>query len=181
MSNWKLDTVHTAAEFKVKHMGLSWVTGHVFGVTGEIEFDPENPESASYSGVLDVSTLTTGDKKRDGHLMSDDFFDVANHPEITFKSTEVKVMGGEEETATVKGELTIAGVTKEVELLVSFLGVAERPNQDGGSDKVAGFLLNSKIDRTEFGLDWNMPLPGGNMLVGNYVDIRIDIQAVEQA
>ena len=178
MAKWQIDTAHAFAEFKVKHMGIAWVTGHMFGVTGDIDYDPENPSQAKFNGKLDATTITTGNEMRDGHLKSDDFLDVDKHQFIEFKSTSVKLDG--ENDSKVKGELTIRGVTKEVELWVTFEGTIQKPNQEGGMDTVAAFMLTTTIDRKDFGLDWNMELPGGNWMVGDNVDIRVDVEAIQQ-
>jgi polyisoprenoid-binding protein YceI len=176
---WEIDPAHSSANFKVKHMGIAFVHGSITGVTGEINFVPENPGEASFSGKLDISTVTTGHEKRDGHLKGEEFFDVENYPEAEFESKEVEVESDTE--SEVKGDLTIRDKTEEVELEVEFNGVAQRPDGSGNMDDVAAFTIEAEIDRTDFGLDWNMELPGDRMMVGNKVQITVEVEAIKQS
>lgn len=178
MSKWIIDTAHASAEFKVQHLGLSWVRGQIFGVTGEIEYDPQNPAAAQFHGKLDVDTLNTGVEMRDGHLKSADFFDVANHPQIEFVSKDVNMSSDNQ--ADVTGDLTIRGTTLPTNLKVAFLGVTEKFEQDGSSHNVAAFTITAKLNRQDFGLKWNVDLPGGKVLVGNEVEIVVEVEAIEQ-
>jgi polyisoprenoid-binding protein YceI len=159
-------------------MGIAWVNGTVNGVSGEIEFDPENPESASFKGELDVSTINTGMDKRDMHLKGEEFFDVENHPTMKFETKNVEIES--DQKSKVTGELTIKDTTKDVVLDVNFNGTGERPDNNGDMEKVAAFTIETTIDRTDFGLDWNMELPGQKLLVGNEVRINVEIEAVLQ-
>jgi polyisoprenoid-binding protein YceI len=159
-------------------MGIAWVNGSITGVSGEIVFDPENPDSASFTGKLDVNTIHTGQEKRDMHLKGEDFFDVEDYPEMKFETKEVDIKSDTESEVT--GDLTIRDKTNEVDLEVKFNGTGERPNNDGGMDTVASFTLETMIDRRDYGLDWNMELPGGNLLVGNKVQIVVEVEAVKQ-
>lgn len=175
MTKWEIDPAHSSANFSIQHLGFAKVSGTIFGVGGNIAFDPENPNDAEFNGVLDVKTLTTGVEQRDGHLKSDDFFDVENYPEITFTSKSVEAS---EDTAKIRGDLTIKGVTKEVELEADLLGIGEKDMGEGPVE-VAAFVLRTKVNRYDFGLEWNMELPSGKLLVGKEVTIEVNIEAVK--
>ncbi len=177
MSKWIIDPAHSTANFSVKHLGFAKVSGSIFGVNGEIEFDPENPNAAKFSGVIDVTTLNTGVEQRDGHLKSDDFFDVENYPEMKFESKSVTADG---DKATIVGDLTIKDVTKEIKLEADLLGVGEK-DMGEGAEEVAAFVLKTKVNRYDFGLEWNMELPSGHLLVGKEVEIEVNVEAVKEA
>lgn len=178
MSKWIIDTAHASAEFKVQHLGLSWLRGQMFGVTGEIEYDPQNPENAKFQGKIDVNTLSTGVEMRDGHLKSADFFDVANYPHIEFMSKSVKMIS--DKSADVEGDLTIRGTTLPTKIKVDFLGSTEKFEQDGSKKHVAAFTITTKLNRQDFGLKWNVDLPNGKVLVGNEVEVVVEVEAIEQ-
>ena len=181
MAKWTIDTTHASATFKVQHLGISWVRGQVFGMKGEIEYDPTNIESTKFDGTLDVNTITSGNEMRDGHLKSADFFDVANFPEIKFLSKSVSKV--DETHAKVTGDLTIKDVTKEVVLDIEFHGVSQRPSAidpEGKERDVAAFTAKTKVNREEFGLKWNMDLANGKVLVGNEVELTIELEGGKQ-
>lgn len=178
MSQWKIDTAHATAQFKVKHMGLAWVPGHVYGITGDIDFDPANISNAKFSANIDLTTLTTGMAQRDGHLKSADFFDVEKYPNMKFESTSVEKTS--ENHFIVKGNLTIKETTKEIEVNAEYLGETEKQNMDGTTSTVTSFILSAELDRRDFGLNWNIDLPGGKLLVGNEAHITIDVEAIKQ-
>lgn len=167
---WSIDPVWSALEFEVKKLGLINVKGRVPGFAGTIR-GGENP---SIEGTVDVSTITTFDETRDGHLQAPDFFDTQRYPELRFESSAVEVQGDE---LVVKGDLTIKGRTKPVELKGSFLGSAVDPY---GNDRI-GLVLAGTIDRTDFGLDWNAPLPAGGFLLPNEVVLKASFAAVKAA
>src|SRR5215472_10830432 len=135
-SVWHIDPRHTLAEFSVRHMMLSKVRGHFTGVSGTIVDADEDPKYSSVKAEIDVTTLITGDPQRDEHLRSPDFFDVANHPTITFESRRVS---GPRQHFTVLGDLTIRGQTREVSLDVTFNGTATNPT----GQSVAGFRVET--------------------------------------
>lgn len=110
MAKWQIDSEHASASFKLMHMGLAWVRGQMYGIKGEVEYDPEQPEASAFRGTLDTTTLTTGHKQRDGHVTSPDFLDVEKYPTISFESTNVGNINNNE--AKVLGKLTIKGITK---------------------------------------------------------------------
>ncbi|HUX88577.1 MAG TPA: YceI family protein [Chloroflexota bacterium] len=176
MATYKIDAAHTVVEFAVKHMMFSTVKGSFSKVNGQIEFDPEHPERSSVVAEAEAASVTTRDEGRDGHVRSADFFDVENHPTISFRSTKVQSKGRGEE-AKVMGDLTIHGVTKEVAFDAEFLG--EGPDPWGGSR--VGFNATTTINRKDFGLQWNVPLEKGGFLVGDSVKITLDVEAVKQA
>jgi polyisoprenoid-binding protein YceI len=168
LGTWSIDPVWSALEFEVKKMGLINVKGRVPGFTGTIR-GSENP---SIEGTVDVSSIVTFDETRDTHLQSPDFFDVARHPEIRFASTSVETDGDE---LVVRGDLTIKGTTKPVELRGSFLGTS---TDLMGNDRIA-LELSGTIDRTDFGLNWNLPLPSGGFLLPNEVTVKASFAAVK--
>lgn len=177
MATYKFDTTHSAADFSARHMMISIVRGGFKNVTGTIVFDEANPAASSVEATIDTNQFTgTGLEQRDGHLKSPDFLDVANFPTITFKSTKVtpKADGTQ---ATVTGELTIKGVTKPVSFEAELLGKGK--NFQG--DEVIGFSGQTKINREDWGLTWNMALETGGWLVGKEISINLEVEAVKVA
>ena len=164
---WTVDPVWSAVGFEVKKLGLAVIKGRALDFEGTIH----GGDSPSIEGAVKVSSFTTFDETRDGHLQSPDFFDSARYPEITFRSTSVEQHGDE---LVVRGDLTVKGVTKEVELHGSFLGTGVDPT---GNDRIA-LELEGTIDRTEFGVSWNAPLPGGDLLLPNDVHLTASFAAV---
>ncbi len=154
---WQFDPAHTSVEASAKHMMFTTVRVSFPGATGEIDLDPDRPERARVSLSIPVAALTSGDPKRDGHLRSADFFDAENHAQVTFTSTGVERAG--EGAFTVKGDLTIRGTTKPVSLDVTLHGIVDDPMEQ--TRKRAFVDAKAKIDRREWGLVWNMPVPQG--------------------
>ena len=167
---WSIDPVWSALEFEVRKLGLVTVKGRVPGFSGTIE----GGETPSIDGIVDATTITTFDETRDGHLQSPEFFDTERYPELRFESTSVETDGDE---LVVEGDLTIKDVTKPVELRGSFVGAGADP---WGNDRI-GLELAGTVDRTEFGLNWNAPLPGGGFLLPNEVVLRANFAAVRAA
>ena len=167
---WSIDPVWSTLEFEVRKIGLFPIKGRVPGFTGSIE----GGSSPSIEGTVDVTSITTFDETRDGHLQSPDFFDAERYPEFRFESTAVDVVGDE---LVVTGNLTIKGTTKLVELRGAFLGAGADPY---GNDRI-GLQLETTVDRTDFGLNWNAPLPGGGFLLPNDVVLRATFAAVREA
>ena len=167
---WAIDPVWSSLEFEVKKLGLMTVKGRVPGFTGTIS----GGESPSIEGTVDASSITTFDGDRDGHLQSPDFFDTARYPELRFESTAVETAGDQ---IVVNGDLTIKGVTKPVELTGSYVGSAVDP---WGNERI-GIELTGTVDRTDFGLEWNAPLPGGGFLLPNDVTLKAIFAAVKAA
>jgi polyisoprenoid-binding protein YceI len=167
---WSIDPVWSALEFEVKKLGLMTVKGRVPGFSGTIE----GGESPSISGSVDASTITTFDETRDGHVQSPDFFDTERYPELRFESTAVEMKGDE---LVVEGDLTIKGITKPVTLEGRYVGAGVDPY---GNDRI-GLQLEGTVDRTDFGLEWNAPLPGGGFLLPNEVVLKANFAAVRAA
>lgn len=170
---WNLDPTHSELQFKVKHLMITNVTGSFtdFSVVAESVDDAFKNPSVSF--IAKVASINTANEQRDGHLKSGDFFDAEQFPEIRFVSTSVKHQ--DDENFDLTGDLTIKGVTKPVTLKVEFGGVAKDP---WGNVK-AGFTINGKINRTDFGLTWNAPIETGGVLVSEEVRIFADIQLVK--
>lgn len=179
---WTFEPGHTAAEFRVRHMMVTWVRGHFKNVKGTMEFDPDKPGSASINVVIDAGQLWTGEPDRDTHLKSADFLDVANHPEILFRSSGVQQLGANH--FKLSGDLTIRGVTRPVVLDVTHLGQWPTPYWEGGVDKGpitrAGFHATTSINRHDFGVSWNSAMDRGGIVVGNEVWIEIDVEALRE-
>jgi len=182
MPRWEFEPGHTAAEFCVRHMMVTWVRGHFKDVHGTLDYDPANPQAASVEVTIDAARLWSGEPDRDTHLKSADFIDAANHPTITFKGHGAELRGADE--ALFKGELTIRGVTKPVTLDVRALGQWQTPWWEDGVDKGpktrAGFVATARINRLDFGVKWNAALDHEGVVVGNDVDITIDAEAILQ-
>jgi len=167
---WSIDPVWSTLEFEIKKLGLVTLKGRVPGFAGTIE----GGEAPAISGTVDVSSITTFDETRDGHVQAPDFFDSERYPELRFVSTAVQARG---EQLVVEGELTIKDVTRPVELKGNFVGAGVDPY---GNDRI-GLELAGTVDRTEFGLNWNAPLPGGGFLLPNEVVLRANLAAVKAA
>lgn len=180
MARWTFEPGHTAAEFRARHMMVTWVRGHFKNVRGALEFDPERPSESSVEVTIDTAGLWSGEPERDAHLKHADFLDVENHPTITFKGSEVEVHSAHE--LTVTGELTIRGITRRVTLAVGYLGQWQTPwwedGVDHGPKTRAGFVATTAIDRRDFEVNWNGELEKGGMVVGHTVEITIDVEAI---
>ncbi len=182
MSRWTFEPGHTAAEFCVRHMMVTYVRGHFKNVKGSLEFDPATPERAKLQAVIDAETLWSGDPQRDAHLKSADFLDVEHHPKITFESDRVELIGPTD--AKVHGRVTIRGVTQPVTLQVKFLGTWQTPWWEDGVDKGpktrAGFVATGRLNRKDFGVSWNSMLDHGGVVVGDDVELTLDAEAILQ-
>ena len=172
MVKWTFEPGHTAAEFCVRHMMVTYVRGHFKNVRGSLEFDLDNPAKLAVEIAINAGELWTGEAERDEHLRSADFLDVRNHPTITFKSHEVEQVAGNEFTVT--GDLTIRGVTRTVALAVRHLGRWQTPF----NDTRAGFHARTQIKPHDFGVSWNTLMDHGGIVVGNDVYITIDGEAI---
>jgi polyisoprenoid-binding protein YceI len=167
---WDIDPLHSDVSFTVRHMMVSKVRGRFGSFSGQI-ITGEDLASSSVTATIDATSIDTGLEQRDGHIRSADFFDVENHPRWTFRSTGVRADG---EALTVDGELTIKGVTRPVTLAVEVNGFG--PDSFGGIR--AGFSASATIDRNDFGVDIKLPLDGGGVVVGDKVQIALEIAAV---
>lgn len=171
---WNIDAVHSQATFSVKHMMISTVRGHFDVLSGKLEIDEAHPENSWVEAEVDVASINTRDPKRDGHLRSADFFDAAQFPKITFKSTKVEPVGKDE--YRVIGELTMHGVTKQETFHAEYSGQLK----DLYGLQRAAFSVKGTINRKDYGLNWNVALESGGVLVGDKVNIEIDLAAVQQ-
>lgn len=180
MARWTFEPGHSAAEFRARHMMVTWVRGHLKNVRGTMEFDPNNPTTASVEATLDAGGLWTGEPERDVHLKSSDFLDADKHPHITFQSRKVEQIGCH--NFRITGDLTIRGVTRAAALDVEYLGTWQTPFWVGGADlgpvTRAGFTARTGINRQDFGVSWNAVLDRGGLVVGNEVQITIDVEAI---
>ena len=167
---WNIDPVWSALEFEVKKLGLMAVKGRVPGFSGTIT----GGDDPSIEGTVDATSITTFDETRDAHLQSPDFFDTQRFPTLRFVSTSVR---GDGDDLVVEGDLTVRGVTKPVELRGRYVGTGVDPM---GNDRI-GLELTGTIDRTEFGLNWNAPVPGGGLLLPNDVVLSASFAAVRAA
>jgi polyisoprenoid-binding protein YceI len=172
MATWNFDTTHASADFAVRHMMVTIVRGSIKGVTGTVEYDPENPGASKVTAQLESATIFSGLADRDNHLRSADFLDAENHPYITFTSTRVELLGDTE--ARVHGDLTIRGVTRPVVVEAEQLGIINSPF----GDQRVGFTGTAKINREDWGLTWNMALEAGGVLVGKEVKIELNVEAI---
>ena len=170
---WAIDPAHTVAEFAVKHMVVATTKGRFKGVAGTIALDEQNLAGSSVDVSIEAATVDSGDERRDGHLKSPDFFDVETYPSISFKSTRVEGRG---DRFQVHGDLTIRDVTKPVTLEVERLGGGKTPF----GTEILAYEAKGKINRKDFGLNWNAALEAGGMLVGDDVKITIDVETVKQ-
>jgi polyisoprenoid-binding protein YceI len=168
---WKIDPAHSRAEFKVKHMMISNVKGSFSGVAGTLLEDTADPTRSRVEATIEISTITTGDEQRDTHLKSADFFHHEQHPVMTFKSNRIEKKGDEEYAVT--GDLTLHGVTKPVTFSVEG---PSAPGKDPWGNTRIGLSATTKINRKDFGLTWNAALETGGILVGEDVQIVLDVQ-----
>jgi polyisoprenoid-binding protein YceI len=170
-ADYTIDSAHSAASFGVRHMMVSTVPGTFSKVAGKITYDPKNLAASKVEATVDVSTISTREPKRDAHLKSPDFFDVAKFPTIAFRSTKWTQEGGK---LKIAGELTIHGVTKPVVLDVT----GPTPEVKGpGGGMMIGASATTKISRKDFGLTWNKLMETGGAVVGDEVTIQLEIEA----
>jgi polyisoprenoid-binding protein YceI len=166
---WRVDVNHTTLEFRVRHAGIAKVRGVFRDFGGTLAFDSGGRAHAS--GSVDAASLDTRIAARDEHLRSPDFFDVEHHPRLTFESTSIEIDGDE---VRVVGDLTIRGVTREIELTGELGGVG----YDDERNERVGLELHGSLDRRDYGLTWNAAVDGGGLLVGNRVDLQLDVSAI---
>ncbi len=171
-ARFNLDLDHSIIEFQVKHMVISKTTGRFTDYTGFVELDPEAGQVKAIEATIKAASLNTNHEKRDAHLRNPDFFDVEKYPTLTYKLKSLKKMGDE---FTAFGDLTMRGVTQEVVLVGTFNGVTKDP---WGNTR-AGFTGKGKLNRKDFGMTWNKALDNGGLIVGDEVDIRLEIEAIK--
>ncbi|CAG5081531.1 YceI family protein [Parvicella tangerina] len=168
-TKWKIDPTHSDIAFKVKHMMISTVTGFFNEFDGEVETENDDFSGAKINFNVSIDSINTKNEDRDAHLKSDDFFNAAEYPKMTFVS---KSFDGE----NLVGDLTIRDVTKEVKLDVEYLGTAVDPY---GQTK-AGFEVTGSLNRKEFGLNWSAVTEAGNIVVSDKVKLQLDVQFIKQ-
>ncbi len=174
-NNWNIDTVHSGINFSVRHMVVSKVRGRFAKFSGELAIDDADLTRSSVNVAIEAASIDTGSTQRDTHLRSADFFDVETFPELRFRSTRIEARG--DARYAVVGQLTIRDVTREVSLDVEFGGRARDP---WGNERL-GFVATASVDRKEFGLRWNQALETGGVLVGDRIDIELELQGVRAA
>ncbi len=173
IEKWDLDLVHSSINFWVRHLMVSKVHGRFAIWSGTLRFDPENPAQGEVEIQIDASSIDTREAQRDAHLKSADFLGTEKHPHITFKSKSVQKQNNQEFKVT--GDLTISGTSKPVTLDVEYSGFAKDP---WGGERI-GFSAKTSINRKDFGLSWNQALETGGFLVGDKIDIQIELEAVK--
>jgi polyisoprenoid-binding protein YceI len=175
-SEWKIDPQHSSAQFSVRHLAISTVRGAFSKVTGTLELDDNDITKSTVDVTIDVSTVDTREPDRDKDLRSEKFFDVAHYPSITFKSRKIQQIAPGK--LKVTGDLTIRGTTKEVVLDVEG---PTAPVKDPWGNVRAAVTSTTRLNRQDFGVKWNATLDNGGVVVGDDVNITIDVEMIKQA
>jgi polyisoprenoid-binding protein YceI len=175
-STWRIDPQHSSAQFSVRHMAISTVRGAFSKVTGTVVLDENDIAKSTVDVTIDVSTVDTREPGRDNDLRSDKFFDVAHYPSMTFKSRKVEQVAPGK--LRVTGDLTIRGTTKEAVLDVD--GPTAPVKDPWGNQRLAA-TATTKVNRQYFGVKWNATLDGGGVVVGDEVNIILDVEMIKQA
>ena len=174
-SVWEIDPAHTSAQFAIRHLMVSTVRGDFRKVSGKVKLDDQDVTQSTVDATIDVASIDTGIAKRDDHLRSPEFFDVAKHPTMTFKSKKIE-KGSGDGNYKITGDLTLHGVTKEV--FLDFEGNL-KPVKSPQGKTLIGCMATTKINRKDFGLAWNAALETGGVAVGEDVTITIDIEMTQ--
>ena len=180
MATWIFEPGHTEAEFRARHMMVTWVRGLFKDIHGQLELDWERCLEASFEGEIDATGIWTGEPVRDAHLRSADFFDVENHPRMSFAGRFTERTA----STTFKGQvdLTIRGVTHAVPLDIAYLGEWRTPFWEGdenqGDIRRIGFEATARIDRRDFGVSWQDEIPGGGVVASNEIELVLDVEAM---
>jgi polyisoprenoid-binding protein YceI len=172
---WNIDTAHSAINFAVRHMVVAKVRGRFGTWSGTVQLDPEDLARSTVEVEIDARSIDTGVADRDNHLRSADFLDVESFPTLRFKSTKVEKAGTDR--YKVRGDLTIRDVTREAVLDVEHAGQLKDP----WGNQRAAFTATTSVNRGDYGLKWNQALEAGGVLVGERVDIELEVQAVEES
>ena len=172
MARYNVDLDHSSVEFRVAHMVVSKTTGRFTDYTGFIEMDVETKKVKALEAVIKTTSVNTGNEKRDTHLKTADFFNVEKYPTMTYRMKSYRKAG---ENYEAIGDLTLLGVTKEITLVGDFNG----ETRDPWGNIRAGFTAEGKINRKDFGMDWNKVLDNGGVIVGNDVFIKLDIECIK--
>jgi polyisoprenoid-binding protein YceI len=173
VGTWDIDAAHSTVGFSVRHMMVSKVRGYFREFSGEL-VTAEDPTQSSVTATVNMDSIDTRQEQRDAHIRSADFFDVGNHTELTFRSTHVRTDGAD---WTIEGDLTIKGITKPVTLELELNGFG--PDAYGGYR--AGFSAKTEISRKAFGVDIDMPMDGGGVVVSDKINVELEIEAVLRA
>ncbi len=171
---WQIDLAHSHITFTARHMMISKVRGAFESFSGVINFDPDKPEQTTVDVTIDAASINTRTADRDNHLRSADFLDVANYPQLHFVGKRVEKL--DDTSGRLIGDLTIRDITREVTLAVNYLGVVKSPW--GASS--AGFNASTSINRKDWNLTWNVALEAGGWLVGDTINIEIEMELVKQ-
>ncbi len=174
MSSWAIDNAHSAIQFTVRHLMISKVRGRFLTFSGTVNFDEQTPANSSVSVQIEADSIDTRDEKRDAHLKSPEFLDVAASPYLTFVSKRIEVVDASH--GQIIGDLSIRGVTQEVVLATEYAGQAKAP----WGTTSAGFSASTKINRKDWGLNWNVALETGGVLVGEEVMIELELEIIKQ-
>jgi len=172
--NWKIDPAHTSVEFKIKHLMISWVKGTFTDVQGAVIFDKAEPEKAAVNIQIATASVDTGNKKRDDHLRSPDFFDAASYPVMSFVSKKITLANGI--PTQINGELTLHGETRTVTLEVEEFSPTIT---DPWGNTRRGASASTTINRKDFGLTWNKALEAGGVVVGEEVRISLEVELIK--
>ena len=170
--SWQIDLSHSQITFSVRHMMISNVRGRFENFTGDVDFNETDPARSAVTVQIDPASINTRDQKRDGHLRSPDFFDVEKYPVITFKSNRVEKF--DETHAKIHGDLTIRGVSHPVVLGTEYAGQSKMWGHTS-----AGFSASTRFNRKLWGLNWNQVLESGGMLVGEDINVNIELEIVK--
>jgi polyisoprenoid-binding protein YceI len=177
---WVFEPGHTEAEFRARHMMVTWVRGLFKDIHGTLELDWDRCLDATFEGEIDATGVWTGEAMRDAHLRSSDFFDVENHPTITFSGRFTERTG----STAFKGaaDLTIRGITRTVPLDIHYLGAWTTPfwvgDESKGELRRIGFEATARINRHDFGVSWQDEIPGGGVVVSNEIELVLDVEAI---
>jgi polyisoprenoid-binding protein YceI len=174
-NKWNIDAAHTSINFSIRHMVVSKVRGRFAKFSGAVNLDDKDLTKSVVEATIEASSIDTGAAQRDAHLQSPDFFDAEKYPQLRFRSTRIEKL--RDDRYRVIGDLTIRDVTREISLDVEYGGRAKDP---WGNER-AGFLAKGSLDRKDFGLGWNQVLEAGGVLVGDRVEIELDVQVVKAA
>lgn len=172
--SWKIDNAHSQIEFTVRHMMISNVRGRFEHFGGTVEFDEADPTRSTVKVEIEAASINTKDDKRDTHLRSADFLDAEHNPTITYKSRRIEKV--DDHHGRIIGDLSVRGKTREVVLDVEYSGQAKSP----WGKMSAGFTASTKLNRKEWGLSWNMALETGGVLVGDEVNVQIELEIIKE-
>lgn len=173
--SWQLDKSHSSIEFSVRHMMISTVRGRFEEFSGTVDVNESDPTQSQIEVQIQVNSINTREPQRDGHLTSPDFFNAEQYPVMTFKSSRIEKV--DDSHYNLYGDLTIKDVSREVKLAVDYAGQAKSP----WGTTSAGFTASTKIDRKDWGLSYNQVLETGGVLVGDDINIHIELELVQQA